>query len=77
MSGCEQALTDDNMFYIANLKYGPTFLDISWATKVTDLGLLYFKDKTLPIQHLNFNGLTGITSKGFDAVLKSCKDSII
>jgi len=57
---------------IANLKNGLHFLDISFATEVTDEGLIYFKDKLFPLTKLFLNGLTGITSSGLSEVIHTC-----
>lgn len=61
---------------IANLESGLTFLDVSYATEVTDEGLFYFKDKVLPLTKLFVNGLASITSKGLSDLLNSCKDTL-
>jgi len=62
-------VTNEILDRIASLKSGVTFLDISWANRVTDEGLTHFENKTLNIQHLNVNGLTGISSKGLGKLL--------
>jgi len=54
------------------LKEGLTFLDISYAIKVTDEGMAHFKEKILPISKLFVNGLTGITHVGMTDLLHAC-----
>ena len=59
---------------IAHLEHGLSFLDLSYATEVTDQGLAYFKDKSFPITKLIVNGLTGISSLGLSDLITSCKE---
>lgn len=49
-----------------------TFLDISYASKVTDDGALYFKERVLPIKKLFVNGLTSLTGNGLSELIQSC-----
>ena len=53
-----------------------TFLDISYATQVTDDGLCNFKGQTLPITKLFVNGLTAITAIGLTDLVASCVDTL-
>jgi hypothetical protein len=52
------------------------FLDISYATEITDEGLSYFKEKVLPIGKLYVNGLTGITAAGLSEIIGTCKETL-
>lgn len=53
------------------------FLDISFAKKVSDAGLVHFAAKTLPITTLIVNGCNGITHAGLTAILGSCSATLI
>lgn len=57
---------------IANLDHGLSFLDISHAEFITDEGLQYFKDKSLPISKLFINGLISVSSSGLNDLIGSC-----
>lgn len=75
MSNIPNAITNDicdNLSEIHNL----SFLDISFATKVTDEGLHHFTGKHRPIIQLFVNGLTSITSVGFTNLIKTCTGSL-
>lgn len=54
-----------------------TFLDISYAKKITDQGLVHFADKKLPLTSLVINGLSSITVAGFSALLTCCSTSLL
>jgi len=53
------------------------FLDISFAKKVTDQGLVHFATKSLPIANLIVNGCNGITHAGLTALLSSCSKTLL
>ena len=55
---------------------GLSFLDISYATLVTDEGLINFKEKVLPLSKLIVHGLTGITSLGLSELISTCKETL-
>jgi len=50
---------------------------MSYAVKVTDKGMSYFKDVKSPIYTLVVNGLTGVSSKGLSQLIYSCRDTLI
>lgn len=74
-SNISNAINDEVVQRIAKLD-GLTFLDMSYATQVTDHGMSYFKDKNLPISKLFVNGLTSISTHGLSDLLSSCKDTL-
>ena len=53
------------------------FLDVSFAKKVTDAGLVHFSEKKLPISCLVISGCSGISSAGITAMLKCCTDTLV
>lgn len=52
------------------------FLDISYATHVTDVGLKSFESKKRPIEHLCVNGLQNISSEGLAVVVDCCTETL-
>jgi len=52
-------------------------LDISYAKKVTDQGLVHFSDKKLPLASVIINGLSSITVAGLQALLNCCTNTIL
>lgn len=63
---------DDEVVRKITLLEGLKFLDISYASEVTDEGMIHFKDKLFPITKLILSGLTGITSAGLSYAISTC-----
>jgi hypothetical protein len=74
-NNCKAAITDEALSKIALLE-SLTFLDISFAYDVTDEGMSHFKGKSLPINTLILNGLTGISSNGLSDIIICCQESL-
>lgn len=53
------------------------FFDISYCRKVTDEGLMAFKDKKLELNGIVMNALPGVTSAGVAAVIGCCTDTLL
>lgn len=60
---------------MANLK-DLWFLDISYADKVTDLGLKAFEGKKRPIEQLCVNGMKNISSEGLAVLVDCCTETL-
>lgn len=71
MANIPQAVTDEVVVRIAHLE-SVTFLDISFASQVTDHSLASFKDKEHPITKLFINGLTGVSAVGVTDLINCC-----
>jgi len=54
-----------------------TFLDVSFAKKITDAGLVHFSEKKLPLNALVLSGCSGISSAGLTAILKCCTSTLV
>lgn len=76
LNSCSNAVDDVSMRFISNLE-DLTFLDCSFAKKLTDEGLLHFKDKTRKIQTLCMNGCPEITYVGLNEILKSSSTTLM
>lgn len=70
------ALDDTSVRLLSNMK-NLTFLDISYAKRVTDQGLVHFSDKKLPLETLIINGLSSISIAGLSAMLNCCTNSLL
>ena len=68
-------MTNDTVKRMANYEH-LTFLDISYATDVTDEGLNAFHGKTLPISQLYINGLTQVSNEGVTNIIASCFETL-
>ncbi len=53
-----------------------SFLDISFAKKVSDEGMSHFKGKTIPLKKVFVNGLTSISAAGLSDLVHSCLESL-
>lgn len=53
-----------------------TFLDVSYASNVTDHGMIAFREKSIPITKLFVNGLSAITSVGLGDLINCCKNTL-
>ena len=53
------------------------FIDVSYAKKITDVGLVHFASRTLPLTTLIVNGCNGITHAGLNAILNSCSKTLL
>lgn len=53
-----------------------TFLDISYAKKLTDDGMHHFKEKVIPIKKLFVNGLTSVSSAGISTLIHACTPTL-
>ena len=69
-------MTDNVVTFIANKFPHLYFLDISFATKVTDAGLKAFEGKKLPIEFLSVNGVSGISSEGLTWLVEAVSDCV-
>jgi hypothetical protein len=74
-SNIPNGITNLALDQIADIK-NLTFLDISFAKNVTDEGLIFFREKLLPIKNLFVNGLISITSVGMIDLINSCKGTL-
>ena len=75
MSNLPNAITDEVCNLVSEIE-NLTFLDISFATKITDTGLKFFVGKHRPIRQLYVNGLRNITAAGFVQLIETCTASL-
>jgi len=76
LSGCKNAVTDDIVTILANRFPHLYFLDISFASKVTDAGLKAFEGKKSPIEFLSLNGVSNISSEGLGWVIDAVSENV-
>ena len=76
LSGCSKAIDDTGLRIISNMQ-NLVFLDISFAKKVTDAGLVHFSDKKLAIHTIVVSGCSGISSAGMTALLNCCTSTLV
>jgi len=77
LSGCFNAVDDQLLMHIAGLHKTLTFLDISYATKVTDEGLKHFEAHQYELYSLIMNDLKKITSVGLSIMVGCCADTLL
>jgi hypothetical protein len=65
------------MLFISGLHKTLTFLDISYATKVTDEGLKHFEPHQYELSSLILNNIPGITSAGLSIIIGCCSDYLM
>lgn len=75
-SNSSDAVNNEIVQRIANLEHDLQFLDISFATNVTDDGMAHFKGKHHPIEKLFVNGMTGITAQGLNDLIATCTHTL-
>lgn len=76
LNGCYNAVDDTSMRLISGLEH-LTFLDVSYAKKLTDKGLMNFNEKTVALQSIVMNDCSGITSLGMIALINSCQQTLL
>jgi hypothetical protein len=76
LSGCSNAVDNRSVKMIAGQE-NLEFFDISYCRKVTDEGLMAFKDKNLELNGIVMNALPGVTSAGVAAVIGCCTDTLL
>lgn len=62
----------DKLAWTPNL----SFLDITFASQITDEGMAYFKERKLPVKKLFVTGMTGISANGLSDILNSCRETV-
>lgn len=77
LSGCFNAVDDQLLMHIAGLHNTLTYLDISYANKVTDEGLKHFEPNQYEVSSLIMNDLKGISSAGLSIMIGCCADSLM
>lgn len=64
------------MRLISDLK-SLTFMDVSFAKRLTDKGLSSFSDKTVALQSIVINDCPGITAAGLIVLINSCQQTLM
>jgi len=65
------------MRHITSLQKTLTFLDVSYAKKVTDEGCKHFEGKSMNMISIFVNGLSNISSVGLNMIVGSCVETLV